>query len=78
MREVKIIGSLGLLPMCPKKKGLRRVKIQDSIAISLLKIFLFTKNKPIIPIKEKNQFTACLTSIVYLVSIKLLNDLRRK
>ena len=51
---VNITGSLGFIPMCPKKIGLRKVKIQDRIAISLLKIFLFTKNNPSMP-KEENE-----------------------
>ena len=51
---VKIIGSLGFIPIWPKKIGLRRVNKQDKIAISLLKIFLFTKNNPRTP-KEENK-----------------------
>ena len=71
IRDVNVSGSLGFIPICPKNIGLSNVKMHDSIAISLLKIFLVNKNKPIIPKKETSQFIVCLISTVYLISIKL-------
>ena len=77
MRAKKVIVSLTLIPMCPKKNGFKSVKMQESIATSLLKIILFTKNKPSM-LKEENEqlikcliFTICFTSIK--LSIRLLN-----
>ena len=45
--------------------------MQDKIAISLLKIFLFNINNPKTPREETNQLIACLISTVYLMFIKL-------
>ena len=65
--DVNIIGSLGFIPMCPKNIGLRRVKAHDKIAISLLNIFLFSKNKPSTPNEDTNQFIVCLISMLLIV-----------
>ncbi len=66
----KMIGSLGFMPMCPKKKGLRSVKMHERIATSLLKIFRFTKNKPRRPKEENEKFIKCLIFTICFISMK--------